>query len=602
MIAAMKKARIIVQAKDAASTINQLGALGVLHIENSQPPRGKDIDALREDIANVERVISCVTTAQSFPVSTESNPVGRPAVGGATAKSINTTDWKFSVSHILDLNRRIIQLEDYSERLKETINEWQAWGDFEPEAIRELEAQGVIIRLYRITKAQIQQFPEGVMVKLISVNAGQVNCVVISREKIKINFKEIALPAMGLNKMRLRLNEDLLVINQLKSQLHHYGFFRNNFLETRTMLKKELEQKEYLKGMAQSDELVYLTGYAPADTAVLLSETARKEKWGIWITEPSPEDNVPVLIRNPRWISIVSPIFKFLEVSPGYREWDISPVFIIFFSLFFGMLIGDAGYGLIYMLLTFLAQKKIGGKAKDKSVFPLFYLLSSCAIIWGMSTGTFFGQEWFLKAGYRPLIPALNKPSLIQTFCFFIGALHLTIAHIWKAIIKLPSVSSLSDAGWICVVWSVFLLARTLILGESFPFFGGWLITAGASLAVLFNNPRKNILKILNTDLITLGLGLISSFGEVVSYIRLFAVGMAGVAIADGFNAMAARIGVESIGAIIGSIFTVILGHVLCLVLGPLSVLVHGIRLNLLEFSGHANISWSGLAYKPLKE
>lgn len=589
MIAAMKKARIIVQAKDAAAAINRLGALGVLHIENSQLPRGKDIDALREDITNVERAISCVATAQSFPVPVES-------------KQIDITDWKFSVSHILDLNKRVIQLEDYSEKLKETINEWQAWGDFEPEAIRELESQGVIIRLYRITKAQIQQFPEGVMVKPISVNAGLINCAVISREKIKINFKEIALPATGLNKMRVRLNEDLLVINQLKSQLRHYASFRGNFLEIRTMLKRELEQKEYLKGMAQSGELVYLTGYAPADTTVLLEEAARKEKWGIWITEPSPEDVVPILIRNPRWISIVSPIFKFLEIFPGYREWDISPVFIIFFSLFFGMLIGDAGYGLIYMFLTFLARKKIGEKLKDKSVFSLFYVLSSCAIIWGMLTGTFFGQEWFLKAGFKPLIPALNNPHRIQTFCFFIGALHLTIARIWRAIIKLPSVSSLSEAGWICVVWTVFLLARTLILGESFPSFGGWLVAAGISLVVLFNNPRKNILKILNADLITLVLGLIGSFGEVVSYIRLFAVGMAGVAIADGFNAMAARIGAESVIALIGSVFVVMLGHALCLVLGPLSVLVHGIRLNLLEFSGHANISWSGLAYKPLQE
>ena len=602
MIAAMKKARIIVQAKDAVAAINRLGALGVLHIENSQLPRGKDIDALREDIANVEQAISCVTLAQSFPASAESNPAGHLTVGGAIAKVMDIADWKFSVSHILDLNKRVIQLEDYSEKLKEVISEWQAWGDFEPEAIRELESQGVIIRLYRITKAQIQQFPEGVIVNPLSLKAGLVNCAVISREKIKINFKEIALPAMGLHKMRLRLNEDLIVINQLKSQLRHYGSFRNNFLEVRIILKRELEQKECLKGMAQSDELVYLTGYAPTDTTVLLEEAARKEKWGIWITEPSPEDNVPTLIRNPRWISIVSPIFKFLEVLPDYREWDISPVFIIFFSLFFGMLIGDAGYGLIYMLLTFLARKKIGGKVKDKSVFSLFYLLSSCAIIWGMSTGTFFGQEWFLKAGYKPLIPALNKPNLIQTFCFFIGALHLTIAHIWRAIIKLPSLSSLSEAGWICVVWSVFLLAKTLILGESFPSFGGWLITAGISLVVLFNNPRKNILKILNVDLIALVLGLISSFGEVVSYIRLFAVGMAGVAIADGFNAMAARIGAGSVGAIIGSIGVVVLGHSLCLALGPLSVLVHGIRLNLLEFSGHANISWSGLAYKPLKE
>jgi len=102
--------------------------------------------------------------------------------------------------------------------------------------------------------------------------------------------------------------------------------------------------------------------------------------------------------------------------------------------------------------------------------------------------------------------------------------------------------------------------------------------------------------------LIPLALALIGSFGEVVSYIRLFAVGMAAVAIADAFNSMAAGIGFKSVPALLISVFVLMLGHVLCLVLGPLSVLVHGIRLNLLEFSSHANISWSGTVYKPLKE
>jgi V/A-type H+-transporting ATPase subunit I len=92
-----------------------------------------------------------------------------------------------------------------------------------------------------------------------------------------------------------------------------------------------------------------------------------------------------------------------------------------------------------------------------------------------------------------------------------------------------------------------------------------------------------------------------SSFTDVVSYIRLFAVGMAGVAIADAFNAMAGMVGTGNIFAMLIAALIAIIGNTLGIVLGPVSVLVHGVRLNVLEFSGHANISWSGIKYKPLE-
>jgi V/A-type H+-transporting ATPase subunit I len=590
MIVRMKKIAVIMQAKDADSAVKELRRLGVLHVEHQHPPKGKDMNLLQEDLSLVDQALEVISKeefAEKLEIKEEKN---LPA------------DWRHSARHIVDLWKRLDRMQEYFKALMQQINQWRIWGDFNPQEIQSLAEKNIYLRLYMIPQKELAKVPKGLAVETISVKEGVVYCAVISKEKIDFGFKEIELPRLSLRAMQERLLEDEKFTQDINAELKKHLYYHHGLFKVKKSLEKEIEFQQAVNGMAQAETLSYLAGYVPKEFEKELINLANKEKWGIFISDPSEDDNVPTLISNPRWISIVSPIFKFLEIFPGYREWDISPVFIIFFSLFFGMLIGDAGYGLIYMLLTFLAQKKIGGKIKDKSVFRLFYLLSSCAVIWGMSTGTFFGQEWFLKIGYKPLIPALNNPNRIQAFCFFVGALHLTIAHIWRAIIKLPSISSLSDAGWICVVWSVFLLAKTLILGERFPSFGGWLIAAGIGLVVLFNNPQKNILKILNADLITLALGLISSFGEVVSYIRLFAVGMAGVAIADGFNAMAAHIGVKSIAAVIASIFVVMLGHLLCLVLGPLSVLVHGIRLNLLEFSGHANISWSGLAYKPLKE
>lgn len=351
--------------------------------------------------------------------------------------------------------------------------------------------------------------------------------------------------------------------------------------------------------MGEAGELAYVTGYIPFDAAVALSDLAKKERWGIFVTDPSEEDSVPTLIRNKPWITTISPLFKLLEVIPGYRELDVSPLFLIFFSLFFGMIIGDAGYGLIYLFLTALTQKKMGKKIADHTPFFLFYVLSSCAILWGLVTGTFFGQEWYLKAGLKPLVPALNNTKIMQTFCFFLGAFHLTLAHLWRALLQLPALTVGAEIGWIAVLWAAFFLAKTLILGDMFPFFGKWLIIGGLTLVIFCSSPQRNIFKTIGKGLATVALSAVNNFTDVVSYIRLFAVGLAGVAIADTVNTLAVSAGGASW---LVFVLIILVGHTINFVLGPMSVLVHGVRLNVLEFSSHAGVAWSGVKYRPLQE
>ncbi|MEA3305832.1 MAG: V-type ATP synthase subunit I, partial [Candidatus Omnitrophota bacterium] len=266
-----------------------------------------------------------------------------------------------------------------------------------------------------------------------------------------------------------------------------------------------------------------------------------------------------------------------------------------------GMLIGDAGYGAIFFALTLLAQRKFGKKLPGKSVFILFYLLSSCAIVWGMLTGTFFGQEWLPQA-VRPLIPALRDSRNIQSLCFLIGAVHLSIAHLWRIVVKLPSLKALAEVGWIFILWGAFFLAKMLILADAFPRFALWFFAAGAALVVLFTNPMRNILKGIGSGFENLLLNFVNSFTDVVSYIRLFAVGLATVAIADAFNKMAMGIGYNSVFTGIMTSLILILGHALNIILGSLAIIVHGVRLNVLEFCSHLDIKWSGFSYKPIKE
>jgi len=583
----MKKAAIIMQQKDAEGAVTALRSLGVVHVEHQQMPKGKDISLLEEDLALANEVLEIITKAESLEKKR------------ARGEEKVLVDWRQTARHIIDLWKRLDHLQEYSKVLKQQISEWQAWGDFDPQAITGLAENNVYVKLYHIPKKELQRLPEDLIVEEIAFKSGMVYCAAISQENIGIGFKELQLPKFSLGFMQKRLAEDEKIINEIKLKLDEYSFYQKELSGIKQFLQKELEFHEAVNGMAEAQNLTYLVGYAPAENEEQLTELAKKEGWGVFITGPLAEDNVPVLLRNPKWVSLINPVFKLMEVVPGYHELDVSPLFLLFLSLFFGMIIGDAGYGAVYCALTFLAQRKYANKAKDKRVFFLFYLFSSCAILWGLLTGTVFGQQWYRAQGFQALAPALNNTKFLMSFCFLLGAVQLSLAHAWRAWKKFPSLTALTDIGFICLLWVGFLLAKMFILGEPFPVVGKWLALAGVTLIIFFVSPQKNIFKGIGEGLGTLALGAVGNFSDVVSYIRLFAVGLAAVAVADSVNALAGGMGAN----IAGRLIILFIGHTINIMLGPISVLVHGIRLNVLEFSLlHGNVTWSGLAYKPLKE
>ncbi len=590
MIVPMKKIALLSQAKDAQEAIRKLRAFGVVHIEEQQEPKGKDIARVAEDLSLISKAIEILQEAEFTA----------PCPNSAVQEGLS--DWRLTCRHIADAWKRWDQLEEYSRGLLIKLEELEDWGDFDPDQIRQLAQKGISVRFYQIPLKRIKELSSRVVVQKIFVKGGFAYCVVITDKQLDLDYKEFDLPKMGISQIRARLAEDGRVIESLKEELRSYFCYLPHFLKIRVALEKELEFYRVLDGMGQLGTVAYLVGYIPHDRQRDLEKLALAEQWGVKISDPVPDDYVPTLIRNSRLVSLISPVFKLIEVVPGYKEFDISLPFLIFLSIFFGMLIGDAGYGLVYAVFTFFAQRKWGRKTKDASVFFLLYAFSVCAVIWGLLTGVFFGQAWLTDIGWKPLMPVLKDAKNLQAFCFFLGALHLSLAHSWKAVLKFPSLTFLAEVGWIGILWTVFFLARNLILGDAFPAFAQWLFFAGITLIILCTSPQKNILKTVGSGLGTVALNLMNNFTDVVSYVRLFAVGLAGVAIADAFNAMAVGVGKGGILNVLLALVIIVAGHTLNLVLGPMSVLVHGVRLNVLEFCGHIGISWSGRAYKPFKE
>lgn len=590
MIVPMKKVGIIVEAKDAQRLVERLRSLGVVHVEHDRTPAGKDVEACQRDIELLDEAL-VVLQEEIFADETK-----------APAASKKEKDWKQDVLHVIDLGKRYQHLKEFSRSLAVNIGEWEPWGDFDPQLLKTLRDRGIYVRLYQAPVSDLKKFPRDIVVEVLRTHQGSALCAVVSREPVVVPFKEIVPPKTGLAAMKKRREEDRQVMEQLVREGRAVQCHKQCFLRQKKVLERDLEFAKAVAGMGQEGALTYLTGYAPSDQMEVLSGAAQKEGWGLFTDDPSPEDRVPTLLRNPRWISLIQPVLKLLEITPGYKELDISPTFLLFFSLFFGILIGDAGYGLVYFLLTLWAYRKFGKNVQNKAPFFLMYVLSSCAIVWGVLSGVFFGQTWLVNLGIKAPLPQLNDAGFVQALCFGIGAVHLTIAHLWRFAVLLPSPVAVAELGWLSIVWAAFFLAKTLLLGDPFPSAGKYLIIAGIALVVVFVNFQKNIFKAVGSGLGTLALSLVNNFTDVVSYIRLFAVGLATIAIADAFNFMAAGAAASGIIGIIGAVAIVIAGHALNIVLGPMSVLVHGVRLNVLEFSGHAAVTWSGTPYQPLSE
>ncbi|HPN56344.1 MAG TPA: hypothetical protein PLD92_05825, partial [Candidatus Omnitrophota bacterium] len=299
----------------------------------------------------------------------------------------------------------------------------------------------------------------------------------------------------------------------------------------------------------------------------------------------------PTQLRYTSWLKMIKPLFAMTQIVPGYREVDISPFFLVFFSVFVGILIGDAGYGavtLLGLIIFYFRMKKANRLTPGiKTSVQLGYLLSGCVILWGVLSGTYFGQGW-LDGTVKPLVPWVNNERNFQLLCFLIGAVHLTIAHAWRLLQRLPSLTAVVEAGWILIVWAMFFIARMLILAYPLPAVAKFLLGTGIFLVLFFTKPQRNLIKAGLAGLGNLALNIVNSFTDVVSYIRLYAVGLASVAVADAANAM----------PFIG----MVLLHVINFNLALLALMVHGVRLNTLEFSGHLGLEWAGFAYEPFQK
>lgn len=585
MIVPMKKVTLLMSAREQSSTLKQLRKMGVLHIKHIQPPESNDVDSIKSQIAATGKALRILKTREP---------------GKQRKLKTGITEL---VSQVIDLDKNLVETAEALDDANTRRNFLKQWGDPSASSIRKLEEKGLHIWLFQTDKKTLKNLPGDKQIKVLAEDSAVYLVQFAESEEDKLDLREIRLPEQEVAEIKAevrRLKAEKLKIEKL---LNGQRAFSKALSEILADLEKQLELCRVSAGMGVEDRFVYVQGFCPEDRAEALKTASDASGWGLVLEDPDNPSEVPTLLKNSKVPRIIEPLFQFMGTLPGYQETDVSFVFLLFFSVFYAMIIGDAGYGVVFLIATTFFRMK--NRKAPFEPFALFYVLSVATIIWGLLSGTWFGSQAI--AAWPPLKQFIIKPMFsfndskdatifMMRFSFILGLLHLMVAHFMAFLKKLPALKAVAQLGWVLICAGMFFVVDLLVLSQPLPRLGVILLISGISVVGLFTNFHKNPLKLLGSFMLTVAESIqtvISAFSDIVSYIRLFAVGLATVTVAVSFNDMANGIFAPLV---------LVLGHGLNIILGMLSVMVHGVRLNMLEFSGHLGQEWSGTPYKPFKE
>ncbi len=606
----MEKVTLACLSSERQRAIKQLQALGSFHVVPITPPSSEELDALRrlsEKSVKVRNMLRNIATAEKI---TPEQP-----------KSFSYTETEKLVSSLFDEIDAAAQSEVELQQICRKQKLLEPWGSFSKESLENLKSHGLNAVLCASPKSHLPELPKGAVSRQISVLGGIAYYVVFSTESLE----DDALP-----RAELPDNTSLDFWKEREQQLVASA---KAFAEKLQLVAKEhlVEIEKFMQvldehiafarardGMGTSKNISFIRGYIPLSQIDSLRAVARQSGWAIRY-EDVPEDDidVPTKLDIAKPFRMAQTIFDFVGILPGYREHDVSVCMVIFLSIFCGILVGDAGYGTLFTLITLYFRLKAKSETAKTSL-NLLLTMSLSILIYGILTCNWFAIPVEKLPSWMNVCPWMcNNDSHIQLLSFFLGAFHMSLARAWRALLAARRIKlaqddtkaflkkareALGHVAWGLFLWANFGMTRLLIVkGGSIsdleaPFV--WLYIIGFIMILLFSVDWSDM-----GAVIYMPFTFINCFVDVLSYIRLFAVGLSGLYIANSFNSMA--MGLHSLNkpwlTIPGALFILAVGHLLNISLALMGVLVHGIRLNTLEFSGHMDLTWTGKRYKPLK-
>lgn len=618
MIVPMKKISLLVLDREREEALGALRKTGVLHVEK-RPAHSERLVQLNSVLSQIDQALAVLAEVRS----------PNPAMDDDSKNQFPD-----------DLVGRILALRDERKACLDTVSavdreldRLAPWGEIDPASFDRLADKGLYLFPFEMSCDEYRKIPDTVDSVVLSRDKKTVRCVIVSpddllHEHMPSGALELVLPAKSTNDLSMDRVNATERISAIGGELLRLAPYQRNLHQEKQRILCELEFETVRAGMEKIElgqelprtggtGLAILTGYVPESNEEDVLAASREYGWACLSRVPSAEDVVPTKLKNNPFVNLISPLLDFLGTVPGYRELDISLWFLLFFGVFFAMIFGDGGYGGILVAISvagiFVKLRK--GERPPVGLYMFLYL-GLMTVAWGLITCNWFGMPssmvpsvlrnlsvWQLS-GSNPDTEAVTQN--IQVLCFTLGLLQISLAHVIGVIRYRSSLKMLGELGSLAMTIGMYFVVLNLVVdAQKYPMNNVVLALVGGGFLVNFlfinfdGSVGKGILESLK-NIITMCLGIVNMFGDIMSYIRLWAVGLAGTAISVTINNMAGPM----LGGFIifAGVLVLFFGHGLNYVMAVLSVIVHGVRLNTLEFSNHLGLTWSGFKYEPFSE
>ena len=591
MVTEMTKYNFILLSGDVEEFLKKLQGVGVMDITRSTKPVDEMSETLSSKAGNYRKALSLLkdVTPAEFADKT---------YGDLAEDVINTVSEKDA-------------LESQLSQLHRDMEERMPWGKFDVKNLEKLQECGLKLHFYKAkTSAMDPAWTENYALSKISNDGTSTYFVVVSDdENYDFPLKEMPAPDSDCTDIEKKINDLQYEIEKKYRHLAELKCHEKDLQKEldKTMSKLDLHLAHISGTKAAEDYITVLEGFAPSNTISSVRELLDKEEVLYLEENACVTDNPPIKLRNNKYVSMFE-LLTDMYGRPKYNEFDPTVFISIFFMLFFAFCMGDAGYGLVLIGASIALKKMMPDIAK------LGIVLGIATTVIGFFFHTFFSTDMLTWSIIPDAVKKCMVPTEIAGFdgtmvmAILVGIVHICLAMIvktYQATKVNGFANSLGTWGWTLLIVGGVIFGGLALIGVMESTVATWAIIIIGILSALgiffLNNIHRN-------PLVNMGVGLWDTYqmvtgllGDVLSYLRLYALGLAGAKLGEAFNA----IGVQALGDggvnWIWFILIVVIGHVLNVAMCVLGAFVHPLRLNFLEFFKNSGYEGTGRKYNPLK-
>ncbi|MBR2857145.1 MAG: ATPase V [Bacteroidales bacterium] len=608
----MTKYSFILMTEEKDGFLEQLQELGVVDISRSVKPVDQDSS---EILARASRAKKTLEFLESIDYTKD-----------ADAEAIARTTVEIDgdpVAFVGNCQSRLAELNIELAAARKQMDARLPWGEYDKKAIDSLSDLGYKVRYYIVDKKRFDQAWAGQYpLQVIEEDGKKVWFVTVTPESEEYSFpvNEVPAPADTYAAAKADVERCQSEIIACKAGLLNAKDYIPAIKEMRNGDLADLDRylADSARGSAAEDYVTVFTGFAPVENDQEL--VASFDKMGVlyFKEEATEDDNPPIKLKN-NWFTRQFEVFTEMYGMPVYSEFDPTPIVAPFYLLFFAMCMGDAGYGIVLLLAGIMLNKgwlKIG---MFEGLGNIIAILGVGTMFVGTILGTFFGMSLY-DAAWVPqwlkscmivgdiTIPGIGTLNIQMILAMGIGIFHICLAMTVKALCftkRFGIKENIATWGWLLLIVGGVILALLGIGKVLSPEAMKWAVIAVGGISALaiyiFNTPGRN-------PLINIGSGLWDTYnmatgilGDVLSYLRLFALGLAGGMLGQAFNNLALSVKGEGIVTWIPFILILVIGHVMNILLSGLGAFVHPMRLTFMEYFKNAGYEGKGAAYNPLK-